>query len=298
MSESIESKDPQTTCCGGKCLSQKSASILTWKNPIKTGTVFGGIIVALLLIRYVNVFKLVFRLATYVLFATASAEFIGKIAVGQGFISRIRPDYFAKLSSKAPLVADHVAKYLSGFELKFQQLLYAENVENTFKAAGISYILYILTGLISVWWLLFVSTLVVFTVPKLYEIYQKEIDEAVTRYAEVAKNKADDLQTLAIEKSKPLLDKAETQLGPVGKYVKQAFPVRTASTSAKADIPAETSEKEVPKSAADVKISETASENISELPSAPTTKLEDFVADVEKKTDESRAELTAEGVAL
>lgn len=40
-----------------------TCSLLTWKDPVKTGKVFGSIVAALLVLKTVNLFNLFFRLA-------------------------------------------------------------------------------------------------------------------------------------------------------------------------------------------------------------------------------------------
>lgn len=48
------------TCCGGACMTKSGCSLLTWKDPIISGKIFGALIGSLLFIKYFNIFTVFF----------------------------------------------------------------------------------------------------------------------------------------------------------------------------------------------------------------------------------------------
>lgn len=210
-------------------MTKSSCQLLTWKDPIKSGQVFGGIVFALISIKTINLINVIFRLGAVTLFVAAAAEYAGKLTTGVGFVTRFRPEY--QKSDIPAKYASHVATVLEKLQLESQKILYAKDIEVTLKSAGICYFMYKLTALISLWSLAFLSVITAFTVPALYEKYQKEIDTAVADYSKLAKEKALDVQKQAYEKAGPMLEQAESKMGPVGAFIRSKVPVRTASST-------------------------------------------------------------------
>ena len=68
--------------------------------------------------------------------------------------------------------------------------LSSHDIETTLKAAGISYILYKLTSWFSLYTLIFIFVVLIFTVPVIYKTYKKEIDAAVADITKTIKTKS------------------------------------------------------------------------------------------------------------
>ncbi|CDK26940.1 unnamed protein product [Kuraishia capsulata CBS 1993] len=221
----------EKACCGGNCVSKSSTSLLTWSDPAKSAKVFGGIVLTLLTLKYINILNIVFRLGFFVLITSALAEYAGKLALGEGLVTRFKPQYTAYASKYGDKIAEHTVSFLKSFEQSAQETVYSKDIEATLKTAGGLYILYLLTSWFSLWTLLFTSVVLAFSVPGVYLKYQTEIDAKVAELSKTAKSKAVELQKTASEKSGPLLKKAEAKLGPVGAFIKSKVPVRTASST-------------------------------------------------------------------
>lgn len=205
--------------------------LLTWKDPIQTGKVFGALVFSLIVLKSVNLLSLFFRLGSYALIASAIAEYAGKLVTGTGFITRYRPSYNKTFSSQTSSFLQNLSQDLPALEEEGQKLLYSFNIENTVKASGLFYILYKITSWLSLYKLIFLSTVLAFTLPAIYENYQDEINAAVVKYSSVAREKAGEYSKVASAKAAPYLEKADAKLGPVSGFIKQKYQVRTGSTA-------------------------------------------------------------------
>lgn len=209
---------------GGLC------ALLTWKDPVATGKVFGGIVLGLVLLK-VNVINYVFYVAYLSLLVSAAAEYIGKLVTGQGFVTKYTahvPSY-SKVLNESVLPA--VGRFATSFESKIQRIIYAQDIELTLKAAGVSYILYTVTSFFSLYTLAIVSVVLAFSLPYLYVQNKDEIDAAVAHYSKLLKQKSSELTDQAHKSVAPHLDTLAKKTGPVGDFIQSKFPTRTAGST-------------------------------------------------------------------
>ncbi|KAG7711926.1 hypothetical protein KL930_004005 [Ogataea haglerorum] len=261
------------TCCGGACVSKSGYDLLTWKDPSVSGKVFGSLVGSLLLLNQVT------RPIILTHLVSALGEYAGKLATGQGFVTRFRPAYKNVIGQYAEEYASHAANLIKTAELKLQELLYAKDIESTLKVAGVAYILYKLSSWFTLWTLLFTATLTAFSVPPLYLKNQKQIDDAIVTYTKVVKDKVAELLQLIKEKTGPALENAEKKLGPVGSFIRSKVPVRTAGSTVG----------ETPAANSTASTAESAPSIPSAAPSAPTETGDDAItnplADVKKQAE-------------
>lgn len=207
-----------------------ACQLLTWQNPVATGKVFGSIIAALLLVK-INVVNHLFHLAYIGLLVAAAAEYSGKLATGQGFVTK----YAGAPRSHSKVIKDSVlpslASLAEALEAKLHKVIYAQDIEATLKAAGVSYILFKLTSWFSVYALVFASVVVLFTGPYVYQKNKKEIDAAVAQYTKIAKDKSSEYINCAQTKAAPHIDAFIKKSGPVGSFIQSKFPTRTAGST-------------------------------------------------------------------
>ncbi|EER35695.1 hypothetical protein CTRG_00434 [Candida tropicalis MYA-3404] len=208
-----------------------SCDLLTWKNPIKTGKIFGAIIFGLIIFKTVNLFNIFFHLAYIGLLVSAAAEYSGKLITGKGFLSNFK--YPNKFSAKKfnDQVLPELARINVHFEESLNRIVYAHDIETTLKAAGLSYVLYKLTSWFSLYVLIFVSVILVFTVPFIYTTYKKEIDAAVSDATKIVKSKTTEYTEKAHKAAGPHIENLIQKTGPVGAFVKSKIPVRTAGST-------------------------------------------------------------------
>lgn len=200
-------------CCG----------LLLWRNPIETGKVFGGLLVGLLVLKTVNLFTFFLKILYTVVFVTGSIEFVTKIILGQGLVSKYGlkecPDTVGLIKPHI----DNLLKQLPVQQAKLRKLVFAYQPKNNFKAAAGFYVLHMLFSWFSVWTIALAGVISTFTLPLIYSLYQTEIDTAVDNGIKVAKVKTEEFTQLASEKSKPYLETLDSKLGPVSKFVKTQY---------------------------------------------------------------------------
>ncbi|KAI5957691.1 hypothetical protein KGF57_002957 [Candida theae] len=197
--------------------------LLTWKNPVYTGKVLGFTLFGLILFKSIDLVRIFFKVSYITLLFSAGAEYIGKVFTGQGFVSNFYKNYstsFAKPINKhlLPLIGElNVA-----VEHHLNYILYSRNVETTLKFAGISYIFYQLTSVVSLFALTLVSVILLFTIPPAYLANKKQVDAFVGEYTACFKQQ--------VGKGVDQLHGALKQT-PIGPYLQKFAPKRTAGST-------------------------------------------------------------------
>ena len=214
-----------TTSSTKKC--QCECDILLWKNPVETGKYFFGSIIALLILKKVNLITFLLRVLYTVFLTTGTLEFLTKIILGQGIVTKYGIKECPNTVGLIKPYVDEILKQLPVQQAKMRMLVFAYVPKNTFKAAGIAYCLHKFFSWFSVWTILFVADLLAFTLPIVYHTYQKEIDAQLECACKTIKKESNKYSQLACDKIKPHLEK----LG-LSKYL-QTSSAAPNSTSAK-----------------------------------------------------------------
>ena len=185
----------------------------------------------LIVLKTVNLFNIFFHLAYIGLLISAAAEYSGKLITGKGFLANFKPT--GKLYAKR--FNDEVLPELANFnvhlEESFNKIVYSHDIETTLKAAGISYILYKLTSWFSLYTLIFIFVVLIFTVPVIYKTYKKEIDAAVADITKTIKTKSAEFTEKAHKAAGPHIDTLIKKTGPIGSFIQSKLPVRTAGST-------------------------------------------------------------------
>ncbi|KAI5959194.1 hypothetical protein CANMA_004121 [Candida margitis] len=197
--------------------------LLTWKNPVYTGKILGLTLGGLILFKTIDLVRIFFKISYITLLFSAGAEYIGKVFTGQGFVSNFYKNYstsFAKPVNKhlLPLIGElNVA-----IEHHLNYIVYSRNVETTLKFAGISYIFYQLTSVVSLFALTIISVILLFAVPPAYLANKKQVDAFVGEYTACFKQQ--------VSKLVDQIHEALRQT-PVGPYLQKFAPRRTAGST-------------------------------------------------------------------
>ncbi|CCF58424.1 hypothetical protein KAFR_0E02720 [Kazachstania africana CBS 2517] len=223
--------------------------LLLWKNPIETGKYFFGSLIVLLILKKVNLITFFLRCGYTILLTTGSIEFVTKIFLGQGLVTKYGIKECPNTVAFIKPHLDQFLKYLPVYQAKMRMLVFAYVPKNTFKAALALYCLHKLFSWFSIWCLFFMADLVIFTAPIVYKTYQTEIDACVAHSCKVAKAKSNECSKLACEKIKPYVEK----IAPLNKILKTRESSETTAQMAGA-----------------VPVKETSSATSSALPTAPT----------------------------
>lgn len=223
-------------------MTKSGSNLLTWSDPKKSGMALGSILSALLLVKYVNLLSLFFYLSTFALIASGLAEYSGRLVTGTGFVTKFKPQTKTIVSDTIEYFAPHVVTVSKKIELKIQSLYTSVDVETTLRASVLSFVLYKLTSSISLWTLLFVSTLLAFTVPPVYLANKELVDEHVSKLLKLGKEKSAEYCKLAEEKLGPNLEKAKKAAEPVFKLIESKLPIRTAGSTVSESTPVSSTE--------------------------------------------------------
>lgn len=208
-----------------------SLDLLTWKDPVQTGKIFGSIIASLIVFKTVNLFNVFFHLAYIGLLLSAAAEYAGRLVTGTGFVTKYGPSTNAFANQFNNEVLPLVAKFNVKLEKEFQSIVYAHDIETTLKAAGLSYILFKITSWFSIFTLFTTSVVLAFTVPAVYLKNRKQIDALVAEYSACAKSRFANVSKLAKEKAAPIVENLIEKSGPLGNFINSKFPTRTAGST-------------------------------------------------------------------
>lgn len=275
--------------------------LLYWRNPVETGKVFGGALVTLLVLKKVNLVTFVLKVLYTVMLSTASVEFLSKLFLGQGMVSRYGVQSCPNIVGWLKPRVDEMLAAIPPRQEQLRKVLMAQSPKCTFKAAGVLYVLHKLFSVLSLWTTLFVGTILIFSLPLVYKTFQKEIDSTVAQGVEAGKQHAAALQSTVREKATPYVKQLDEKMGPVTGFVKSKLPatrvggsnITTESTTAKlaADVPLE--EPAVAKtSSADFPAAKVSGSDFSTTSATTTTKTTEFpVAPVTDLPSVSEAQL-------
>ncbi|KAI3406644.2 hypothetical protein KGF56_000490 [Candida oxycetoniae] len=207
--------------------------LLTWKDPIYTGKVFGSLILGLVIFKTVNLVNIFFHVAYIGLLFSAVAEYSGKLITGRGFVTNYSKR-FANSSCAEKFnkeVLPSIAGFTVCFEKTIKKIVYAQDIESTLKAAAVSYILYKVTSYVTLFKLLITVIFSAFTIPFAYNNKQKEIDAFVSARTQCAKSQFQKLLAKIKKEAGPHIDNLIKKSGPVGAFVQSKIPVRTAGST-------------------------------------------------------------------
>ncbi|RLV92232.1 Reticulon-like protein 1 [Spathaspora sp. JA1] len=263
--------------------------LLTWKDPIKTGKVLVSIIAALVVFKTVNLLNLFFRISFIGLLVSAGVEYVSKVVTGKGLITTYKPSSSQSCAKKFnEEILPHLSSVTVHFEEQFRKIVYAQDIESTLKAAGVSFIAYKLSSWVSVFTLISIAVGLLFTVPFVYTTYKKEIDAFVADASKCAKQKSGEVFDEAHKTLAPHLETLRKKSGPLGDFIQAKLHTRTAGSTVK-----DTNDNVFGTNAAPAAESVGVATGSSKFPEVPTDKLnKSTVEDVIEQADEAFSETT------
>lgn len=294
MASTTSSTTPSCCTKGSEC------DLLTWKDPIKTGKLFGSIIIGLTIFKTINLINVLFHFGYIALLIVAAAEYSTKLITGNGIISKYKPTCSCAEKFNQSILP-HLSIISVKLESQFKKVIFAEDVECTLKAAGVFYIFYKLTSWFSIFTLVTTATVLLFTLPFIYTTYKKEIDAAVANFSACAKSKISEVTSTIQETAKPHIETLIKKTGPVGEFIQSKIHTRTAGSTVKdskdsvfatatggaAAAAAKPKSSEPADVFSDLKSSATAtgSSQFPNIPSSSTSEVRSKVEDVEDETE-------------
>ncbi|CAR25871.1 hypothetical protein ZYGR_0A04440 [Zygosaccharomyces rouxii] len=207
---SVPVKDPTT-------------DLLLWKNPIETGKYFGLSLLTLLILKKVNLITFFLRVLYTVIFTTGGIEFVSKVVLGQGLVSKYSLKECPNVVGCLRPRIEELLRHLPTYQAKLRTLVFADEPKQNMKAGLVLYFLHKFFSWFSVWTIVFLGVISAFTLPLVYHTHQEEIDAAVNHALKIARAKSAEFSKIASEKSRPYLEKLDCKLGPVSKFVKTQY---------------------------------------------------------------------------
>lgn len=171
-----------TTSTSPKMRTSRIPKVLTWKDPVHSGTVLAEILGTLFIMRYGNLLRLFLRVTYWAIAITGSVEFITRQIhhSDRGLVSNYGPSRYINVNhATIEKAASRIARYVNECLNELNKIFDAEDLSLSLLAFFTAVFMYILTGYVTVSGLLFIATAVAFTVPILYLQFHKEIDQAI-----------------------------------------------------------------------------------------------------------------------
>lgn len=126
---------PANTTASGQTLTHYHSffyELLSWNNPRATGIAYGLITLIIFTTRYIPVVRLFLKGTYIILGITAAAELAGKLVLGEGFASKMRPKrYYTLPRETMESMMEDLVELGNFFIIEFQRVVFAENVEVT-----------------------------------------------------------------------------------------------------------------------------------------------------------------------
>ncbi|ANB12195.1 Rtn1p [Sugiyamaella lignohabitans] len=220
--------------------------VLTWENPVRSGTVLAEILGVLIVLRYANLVRLALRFTYIAIGVTGAAEFATRHLYGSstGFVSSYRPSRFIHLNQASiEKYASCATKAVVHSVNDAKRLLDAEDLSLSLGSFITVFVLYVLTGFLSISTLLIISAVALFAVPPIYLQFQTEIDDLLAHFHKQAHEHYKNAHGQVMNAAGPHLDVAKKHFNNVASAVginRGGFPV--GSTGSKQDIPTKPAE--------------------------------------------------------
>jgi len=197
-----------------------ASKIVHWRDPVKSGLIFGiinffyflitwGDYTVVTLMSYL-VLALIAVCFAYSNFVVLRAQWLQNKKVGNPFVDRFKNEKFHISKAAAEEHFDTILDILNLTIDCLREALYCTNLVHTAKVAGILYVAATIGDWFSGATLLYLITLGFFVWPRLYEEKQKEIDQV---YA-IARARAEEYINLGLSKLPPAVQARFPQLKP------------------------------------------------------------------------------------
>jgi len=194
--------------------------LLSWKNPRATGIVFASLITLIFASRYLNILRYTLRALYTVLGITAAAEVAGKVTIGNGFATQLRPkQYYTIRKESLERFLDDIEQLINFAVIEFQRIVFVENIWVTVGAFLSSFISYFLIKWLPFWGLSLIGTSITFLGPLIYLQNKEFIDAHIDHAGNVIGAQAGQVRDLAAQHT---TQATETVRSKAGEYTQKA----------------------------------------------------------------------------
>lgn len=173
--------------------------LLSWKNPRATAISYLTIVLLIFAARYLDVLRYTFKVLYIVLGVTTTLEVAGKMLIGNGLTSQIRPKrYFVIPRESLARLLEDVTQFINFFVIELQRIIFAENVYVTGAAFVGSFLSYWLIKWLPLWGLSLIGTSVLYLCPLIYIQNKEFIDSNLRNAGVIINQQAHQVKDLAV----------------------------------------------------------------------------------------------------
>lgn len=174
------------------------SELLSWNNPRASGIAYATVVALIFAARYLDIIRYGLKLSWMALGVTVLAEGAGKLVLGNGLATQLRPRryYTIPRDTLDALIGD-VHELVNFFVIEAQRILFAENVTASAAAALGAFLSYHLVKIVPYWGLALISTTIVFFTPLVYTTNQELIDHHVKQASDIVNSQTEQLRQVA-----------------------------------------------------------------------------------------------------
>ncbi|CAK3758220.1 related to cell wall cwl1 [Lecanosticta acicola] len=225
-------------------------SLLSWENPRATGVSYATIVALLFIARYVPVAKFGLKVLYTVLGVTAAAEIAGKLALGEGISSKMRPrKYYTVPRETLESVTGDIEELINFFVVEFQRIVFAENIYATVAAFFTAFVSYFLIKITPSWGLALLFTTVLYFAPLAYITNKEFIDEHLNNAQNIISEQATQVRDLAAQHTGKAYEATSSALKDYAAQAQEAIGQTKKAAVDKGVISKETADKVTPEKA-------------------------------------------------
>lgn len=212
-----------------------SNSIFLWKNPVRSGIVLAQLLAAVTVARYGQPLRFVLKGSALALLSLAAIEHFSRIYTGRsasagttrrGWVSSMRPSRYLSVSdAQREKIAHKLSTSINTGLSHLHTTVDAVDTKHTAVMGVIAGLMFLLLGFVSMTTLLYIGIIGAFSVPKLYSMYQREIDQALDKAKQQAGAKYNDVHSQVMKAAGPHIEQAKTHVNAMASKVGYSSPL-------------------------------------------------------------------------
>lgn len=209
-----------------------SLELLSWENPRASAIAYVSIVSFILAARYLEVLRWALRLFWMALAFMVSAEAAGKLLVGHGLATQMRPRrYYTVSRATIDNMIGDVHELVNFFVIEAQRILFAEKMGASAAAGVAAFIAYHLVKLVPYWGLAIIGATVAFLVPLVYTTNQELIDEHIKKASKMINAQTAQVRSVAQKQAGHLTTMGKQYAGDYTGKVQEMLRGRGASST-------------------------------------------------------------------
>ncbi|KAI1304562.1 Reticulon-domain-containing protein [Xylaria venustula] len=174
------------------------SELLSWSNPRASAVAYAGVVALIFAVRYLDIVRYFFKLTWMALGITVLAEIAGKVVLGNGLASQLRPrKYYTVSRETLDAAIGDVHELVNFFVIEAQRILFAENIYVSSAAAVVAFTSYFLAKIVPYWGMTLLGATVLFFLPLIYTTNQELIDSYLKEGSDILNSQTEQLRQVA-----------------------------------------------------------------------------------------------------